>query len=150
MPNVIRIAQLIAPWFSIVFLPKKSFNQYLPVSLFASCLVIGMCALAAPFRWWEVKGGIRFKIFNDLTFIFGPFIVGTLWIFHFTFGNLKRFFIVNLIIDALFSFPVNYLFQRLNLYKLVKFKPTYIFLSFIGFSFIIYGFQLVNKRAFLK
>lgn len=147
MPTVIRIIQLVLPWVSIVFLPNKSFKQYLPVSLFASILVTGMCLLAVPYKWWKVKGGWENKILNDGSFIFGPFLVGTLWIFHFTFGNLKRYFAVNLLMDSLFSFPLSYLYQKLNLFKLVNFRPKHIFFSFISFSLIIYGFGVLVKRA---
>lgn len=146
MPNIIRIIQLILPWISIVFLPKRSFKHYLPVSIFASLLVTGMCLLAVPYKWWIVKGGWKFKLLNDGSFILGPFLVGTLWIFHFTFGNLKRYFWVNLIMDTLFSFPLSYLFQKLKLFKLVNFRHKHIFFSFITFSLIIYGYEVLIKR----
>jgi len=146
MPNIIRILQLILPWISIVFLPKKSLKHYLPVSLFASLLVTGMCLLAVPYKWWVVNGGWKVKLLNDGSFIFGPFLVGTLWIFHFTFGNLKRYFGVNLIMDILFSFPLSYLFQKLKLFKLVNFRLKHIFFSFIMFSLIIYAYEVLTKR----
>ncbi|SEN76766.1 hypothetical protein SAMN05192533_12023 [Mesobacillus persicus] len=146
MPNIIRIIQLILPWISIIFLPKKSFKLYLPVSLFASLLVTGMCLLAVPYKWWVVKGGWKVKLLNDGSFILGPFLVGTLWIFHLTFGNLKRYLGLNLIMDILFSFPLSYLFQKLRLFKLVNFRPKHIFFSFITFALVIYGYQLLIKR----
>ncbi|MGG7620547.1 hypothetical protein [Bacillus coreaensis] len=150
MPNTIRIIQLVLPWITIVFLPKKSFRQYFPVSIFASFLVTGMCLLAIPYKWWSVKGGWRAKVLNDWSFILGPFIVGTLWIFYFTFGNFKKYFVVNLFMDSLFSFPLSYLFQRLKLFKLVNFRPKHIFITFISFSLIIYGFELLLKRIKLN
>ncbi len=146
MSNFIRILQLLLPWIFIVFLSKKSFKQYFPVSLIASILVTGMCLLAIPFKWWTVKGGWKAKFLNDGSFIIGPFFVGTLWIFQFTFGNFKRYFLVNLLMDAFFAFPLTSLYQKLNLFKLVNFKPKYIFLSFINFSFIIYVFEVLIKR----
>jgi hypothetical protein len=54
-------------------MPKKSIRTYFPASLFASSLVIGMCSLAIPYKWWSVKGGWKGKILNDSSFIFGPF-----------------------------------------------------------------------------
>jgi hypothetical protein len=146
MPNLIRILQLILPWISVVFIPKKSFRQYFPVSLFASTLVTGMCSLAVPYKWWVVNGGWKVKLFNDGSFIFGPFLVGTLWIYHLTFGNIKRYLLINLIIDFLFSVPLTFLYQKLNLFKLVNFRVKHIFFSFISFSFIIYGYQMLIKR----
>lgn len=147
MPNVIRIIMLLSPWISIVFLPRKATRRYLPVSLFASFLVIGMCALAVPYKWWIVKGGWKIKVLNDGSFIFGPFLIGTLWIFHFTYGNFKRYFVVNLLMDFLFSYPLSFLFQKVKLFTLVNFKPKHIFFSFISFSFVIYGFEMLLKGS---
>ncbi|PWW28858.1 hypothetical protein DFO73_10594 [Cytobacillus oceanisediminis] len=139
--TVIRILHLVIPWLTIFFLPKKSFNKFSTVSAFAGILVFAMSILAIPFKWWTVDGGNRHKLVNDLTFILGPFFIGTLWIFHFTFGNFKRYLAVNAVVDLLFAYPLNYLYQRFNLYSLVKFKPIHIFLFFTSYAWIIYGYQ---------
>lgn len=146
IPNLIRIILVIVPWLSVVFLPKRSINRFLPISILASILVVGMSSLAVPYKWWIIRGGWKYKLINDLSFILGPFFVGTLWIFHFTFGNFKKYFLVNLIMDWIFSYPLNHLFQRMKLYKLVNFKPQHIFISFLNFALIIYGYQLILNR----
>ncbi|MED1563849.1 hypothetical protein AJ85_12305 [Alkalihalobacillus alcalophilus ATCC 27647 = CGMCC 1.3604] len=61
MPNIIRIILLVAPWLSVPVIPIKSFKQFLPVTLFASTLVTGLCALAVPYKWWVVEGGLKNK-----------------------------------------------------------------------------------------
>lgn len=146
-PNIVRYLLLTLSLFSLFFLPKKSFREYLPTSIFTSILVMSMCALAVPYKWWVVKGGWKNKIINDLSLILGPFFAGTMWIFHYTFGNFKRYTLINLIMDFLFSYPLNYLFQSLNLYKLVNFKPKHIFMLFTCFAFTIYGYQSIIKRV---
>jgi hypothetical protein len=150
MPMIIRILQLTLPWISIIFLPKRSFKKYLPVSIFAAILVSGMCLLAGPLKWWNSSDRWKARLLNDFSFIFGPFFVGTLWIFHFTFGNIKRYFLANLLMDSLFSFPLTYLYQKLKVFKLGNFKPSHIFLTFISFSFIIYGFQMLIQKKVEK
>ena len=144
--NLIRVTLLTFPWVTLVFLPKRSIQEFLPVSFIASILVAGISAMAVRYKWWIVDGGWKSRVFNDTSFILGPFFVGTLWIFHISFGNFKRYFLVNLIMDLMFSYPLNYLFQRFKLYRLVNFTPRKIFLFFISFSFIIYGSQLMLKR----
>jgi hypothetical protein len=56
---------------------------------------------------------------------------------------------VNLLMDSIFSFPLSYLYQKLKLFRLVKFRPKHIFLFFISFSLIIYGFEYLKKRLSL-
>lgn len=146
IPTIIRIVQLTLPWISILFMPKDSLRKFSPTTLLASLLVAGMCILAVPYKWWVVNGGLKAKIVNDISFILGPFCVGTLWIFHFTFGKFKRYFLVNVIMDSFFSYLLCKFYQRLKLFRLVNFTPKHIFLSFMSYSLIIYGFQLILKR----
>lgn len=98
--------------------------------------------LSVPFKWWTIKGGALNKIINDLCFIFGPFFIGTIWIFRFTFGKFWLYSIANIMMDAFLAFPVNFVFQKLKVYKLVNFKAKHIFYTSISFAFVIYGYQL--------
>lgn len=145
--NLIRIGLLIVSWMSIVFLPKSAFRKYFPVSIFCSLLVIIGCFLSYRYKWWKVKGGIAELIFMDLSFIYGPFFAGTMWVFHLTFGKFKRYFLSNLLMNLSFSFPLTYLFEKFNVYKLINFTRIHLFLFYFGFSFIIYGYQLLIERS---
>lgn len=146
LANLVRIMLLIFPWLTFSFIPKKSLKTFLPVSFFASLLVLGMYFFAWSNKWWTVKGGVKYKLFNDLSFVFGPFFVGTIWIFHYTFGKFKLYFLTNLFIDFLFAYPINFILQRLRLYRLVNFSSNYILIFFTCFSLLIYGFQLIYQR----
>ncbi|RSL29907.1 hypothetical protein D7Z54_28635 [Salibacterium salarium] len=145
--NMIRVGLLVISWISIIFLPKRSYREYLPVSLFCSLLVICGCFLSYRYKWWKVKGGIRELIFMDSSFIFGPFLAGTLWIFDLTFGNFKHYVLLNLFANLSLSYPLTYFFEKYNVYKLVNFKRRHLFLFYYGFAFIIYGYQLLIERS---
>lgn len=148
VPALIRLGVVFISWTSFVFLPKRSFNRYLPVSIFTSVLVLMICALSIPYKFWVIRGNKTTRLLNDLSFVFGPFFAGTLWVFHLTFGKFKKYVGLNLIMNALLSFPLSYLFQKLKVYKLVNFKSTYVFLTYFGFSFIIYRYQLLLEKCF--
>lgn len=78
LQTFIRIGSVITSLSSLVFLPKKTVYKYLPVSIFASLLVLIICALSIPYKFWTVKGNMTNRIFNDLGFVFGPFFAGTM------------------------------------------------------------------------
>lgn len=148
MANLIRLGLFIVSWLSVIFLPKKSFLRYLPVANFAATLILITSKLAVPLKLWTVEGDKpNEKIYNDLSFIFGPFFIGTLWIFHLTFGKFRLYFILNLILDFFLAFPMCYVFQKLKVFKLVNFKPIYIFVTHTLFAFFLYGYQLVINKA---
>jgi hypothetical protein len=139
---IIRIGLFLLPWFTVFLIPKNEFKKYTPVAIFASLLVLTESVLATPFNWWKVKGGSLNKAINDFTFIFGPFFVGTIWIFRFTFGKFRLYLLTNIIMDWFLAYPVNWFSQKLNLYKLVNFKPKHTFFTSICFAIAIYVYQL--------
>ncbi|NEY73831.1 hypothetical protein G4D63_19120 [Bacillus mesophilus] len=149
MPNIVRLLLIIFPWISVVFLPKKSFGKFMPIAFISSFLVAGMCAMAVPLKWWKIKGGWKGKVINDLSFILGPFFVGTIWVFHLTYGNFKRYLFINSVLDLSFSFLLSNLFQRMKLFRLVHFKPWQIFVFFMSFALFIYGLQrIIDRKKF--
>ena len=67
-----RIGLILISWITVIFLPKKSFFKYLPVTLFSSLIILTEYLLGGPRNWWKVKGGAKTIANNGLTFIFGP------------------------------------------------------------------------------
>lgn len=143
MVNLVRIGLLAVSWLSLVFLPKKSFKEYLPVANFAVSLILLTSLFSLPLKLWIVeKGGIKEKIFTDLSIILGPFFSGTLWIFHLTYGRFRPYMLLNAIMNLLLAFPICTILQKLKLFKLVHFKPIYIFVTYLFYAVVIYGYQM--------
>ncbi|WP_160725797.1 hypothetical protein [Bacillus sp. USDA818B3_A] len=146
LPAIIRTVLFLIPWLTAYFIPKNIFKKYTPVATFASLIVIIESMLSVPFKWWTVKGGLLSKIINDWSLILGPFFVGTIWIFRFTFGKFWMYLLTNTLMDLFLAYPVNWLLQKLKVYKLVNFKPKHIFFTGICYALVIYGFQLFITR----
>jgi hypothetical protein len=144
---IIRIGLLVIPWLTVFFIPKNVFKKYTPVAIFASLLVAINCMLSVPFKWWTVKGGLLNKVINDLSFILGPFFIGTIWIFRLTFGKFWLYLLTNTLMDLFLAFPINWLMQRLRVYKLVNFKSKHVFFISICFALLIYPYQLFISQS---
>ncbi|PLS09589.1 hypothetical protein [Neobacillus cucumis] len=147
---IIRIGLFLISWFSVFLIPKNDFKKFTPVALFATVLLLIETILSVPFKWWTVKGGPLKKAVNDFSFIFGPFFVGTIWIFRFTYGKPLIYMITNVLMDAFLAYPVSWVMQKLNVFKLVKFKPKHIFFTAIIYALVIYGFQMVISHSRFK
>lgn len=137
-----RIANAIVLWASVIFfLPKQSFKKYLPVTLFCSCMLLIQTLLNLKFKWWKVKGGTNYMIFDALAFIFGPFFVLNLWVFHLTYKKFPLYVCSNFILDLVFAYPLSTMFQKIGHYKLKRFNSSILFLISFTYSFLNYGFQ---------
>ncbi|MEK3857476.1 hypothetical protein [Cytobacillus sp. FSL H8-0458] len=142
-----RIALILISWATAIFLPKGSLFKYLPVTLFSSLIILTEYLLGGPRKWWKAKGGAKTIANNGLTFTFGPYFVGNLWIFHLAYKKFWLYTLLNLIFDYLLAYPLNSFFEKINLYRLNKIKPIHLFLFSLSYSFVNYGFQLILDKS---
>lgn len=140
-------SSFIVPWLSLFFLDKQVIKRYMPVAIFAALLVTLQNELAYTYKWWVVKETFFPMAITYFPFVYGAFLVGTIWIFYFTFGKFKTYFLANLLIDFLFAFPLNEWFEYLGLYKLVNYSNWEILLTFIIISLLIYLYQLWQQEG---
>ncbi|MDG5789258.1 hypothetical protein QA612_17500 [Evansella sp. AB-P1] len=147
IPAIVRLCFFTISIISLIFLPKTSLKKYLPVSIFTSTLVLFVCALAIPYKFWSIKGGLWERVWNDFSFVFGPFFAGTLWIFHLTYGKFIRYIGINSFMNLLLAYPLSTIMQKYNVYKLKNFNNHLVFLTYFAFSFIIYGYQMLIDRS---
>lgn len=75
-------------------------------------------------RWWKKK---LWKIKNplfphspiDFSYQLGLFFVTTIWVFKLTFGNFKKYLLLNVVIHYLLSYPI---LKALTKFGLFEFK----------------------------
>lgn len=148
LANFFRIFNAIVMWAIIIrFLPKKSFKKYILVTLFSSSVMFIEALFNLVFKWWTVKGGTKYKLFDAIAFILGPFFFSTLWVFHFTYGRFSLYALTNFVLDLIFAYPLNALFQKIGHYKLLKFNSKTLFLLSYSFAFVNYAVQkIIEKR----
>jgi len=141
---------LILPILSVGFIGKKYFFRFLPSATFVSLLLALMSEIADSRKWWKVKINIIPDLKTNVSFILGSFFVGTLWVFKYSYGKFLRYIGINAVLDWFFAYPFTYLFQKMGVYKLIRFKQHQIFLTFLSYSVIIYWFQKMIEKYILK
>ncbi|MBQ6448220.1 hypothetical protein KGR20_18505 [Cytobacillus oceanisediminis] len=137
----LRICMVLISWGSLLFLPKSIIKKFIPVTFFSASILLVETLLSLIFKWWKVKGGLNSLVADALGFIFGPFVVINIWIFHLTHKRFLVYTLVNLIMDLIFAYPLNAFFQKVGFYKLKKFTSIHLFLTSYGLSFLNYWFQ---------
>jgi hypothetical protein len=140
---------LLLPWVSLVFMKKQSIKRYMPVAIFSALLVTIVFEMAHAFKWWEMKEAIvAWGYITNVSFTYGLFPLGTLWIFYFTFKKFWIYFMVNLIIDSIFTFGLNDWFERQGVYTLINFTEWHVFGVMTFLALIIYAYQLWQEGIF--
>ncbi|KAA0546936.1 hypothetical protein FZW96_13165 [Bacillus sp. BGMRC 2118] len=138
------------PWLSIPLLGFKTFKRYLPGVLFMSIYLIVEGRYAEKRKWWWFPYNVKPNVLGEFPLIFGPFFIGSFWILKYTFGKFKLYFLVNLIIDSLFTFLCLDIFKKMGYVTLVKLSKIQLSIVFLLKTIVLYGFQLFYEKIFIK
>lgn len=137
---------LILPWITLPLLGKDAVKRFLPASVFISLVVKVESIIAKRRKWWWFYEKINPKLSGEFPLIWGPFLVGSMWILRLTYGKFFTYLISNLIVDSLFVYPFTSFCKRLGLFSLVRLKKIQLSLLFFFKSLLLYGFQFVKEK----
>ncbi|MGG1401340.1 hypothetical protein ABE288_26485 [Bacillus salipaludis] len=140
----------ILPWLTIPLLGNKAMKRYLPSGLLMCLYLIFEGRLAEKRKWWWFPLNIKPNVLGEMPLIFGPFLVGTLWILKYTFGKFPLYVLINIIIDAAFTYLGLNLFKKIGYVSLVRLSKFQLSLVFLIKTFVLYGFQMVYEKLFRK
>lgn len=139
--NILRII-LLSSWTSLLILPRKTIKRFLPVTTFCTLILTTINFIGAHYNFFGVKGSARSKIINILSLILGFFSVGTLWTFKLTYGNFQRYFLMNLLQNVIFAFPIITFLEKVNFLKYIRFNRYHHLALSMTMALILYGYQL--------
>ncbi|MDF2935052.1 MAG: hypothetical protein K0Q90_425 [Paenibacillaceae bacterium] len=142
MTKILLWAGLIIPWFSLFFMKRQDMKRFMPATLLAMLTMPLISEAAYFYNWWTIDAYIfSWGKITLLSMLFGPFLVGTLWIFRLTYHRWWLFFLVNLVIDGSFAFVLNPWFLDGWLYTFKKLNYFWAFVIMFGTSIVIFLYQ---------
>jgi hypothetical protein len=140
---------LLLPWITLFAMKKLTIKRYMPVTILAALLVTILCEVAYSLHLFEINVKIvPWGNITNISFVYGIFAVGTLWIFRFTFGKFWVYFLTNLIIDSTLIFGLGPWFEQMDMYKPVKLEKWQLLLITTAFALILYAYQLWQEKIF--
>ncbi|WP_280771749.1 hypothetical protein [Salipaludibacillus daqingensis] len=151
MKQIILWLLLILPWASLFFLKMDTVRRYMPVALFMTVIHTLSYQAAYHYGWWNEANSSLFgwdKVV-PVPWVYGPYLVIVIWIFHFTFGKFWMYLIVNILLDGGFMYIVYPVLQRVGLVSSDSTMSTIVIVAMmIGFALIIYLYQLWQEKEF--
>jgi hypothetical protein len=142
------LALLILPWLSIPLLGPQTVKKFFLSSLIINLIVLAECFLARKRTWWYFYKSLHPKMLGEIPILFGPFLVGTMWIFKFTYGNFRKFMVTNFILDAFFVYILMGWFEKIGYGSMVRLKRYHFLMIFTTKAAFSYGLQkfISNKE----
>lgn len=145
--QLILWGSVIAPWFTLLFLPKEEVKRYMPVALFGALIttIVGEVALALD--WWTIKDAV-FPFYHMPPFTYGGFLVGIIWLFRLTYGRFLLFMLANALFDYVLVYHITGgLMVRRGIIELVNITPLRLLIMNIANAALLYGYQMWQEEV---
>ena len=131
---------LILPWLSVFFLSKEDLRRYMPVALFSVLVTTIITEVGTTLALWRPTETI-FPLVSMPPFTYGAYLVGTIWIFKYTYGKFWIYLSTNIVIDLFLTFVIANWMEQLGIFELYI-TPATRFLITIAMAIILYGYQM--------
>lgn len=138
---------LIVPWFTLLFMKKEGIKRYTPVTIFTSLLVTIVYEIAYTYKWWDIL--VTIVPWGDITnvsYAYGIFFIGTMWIFYLTYDKLWIYLITNIVVDGIDAFLVRQFMESRNIIHYVNINKLNLFFVMFGLSLIAYIFNVWYEK----
>lgn len=147
--NVIII---LFPWLSLLFLGKSNIKRFLPAGLGTVIYEIIHQKIGQKRKYWVFYDKRSSFISNELPFSIGPYVPISMWILKFSYGNFKKFLLLNTVSDVLFAVPLMQFLKKAKIANLYRLNAFQFFLYLFHKAFLLYGLQYLaeNKIIFSK
>ncbi|WP_047986467.1 hypothetical protein [Ornithinibacillus californiensis] len=142
-----NLAIIILPWMSLLFIGKRNVQRFSVAGIFIIVFEILNHLYGHKRSWWKFydKKDSFFK--DELPFSIGPYAPLSMWILKYTYGNFKKFVILNLIFDALFAFPIIDILKRYKIISLNGINHIQFFIYLHYKAYLLYGVQYLYEKA---
>lgn len=126
---------------SLLLLKKDTVKRFIPVAIFTALLMTIYNDVADSLKWIVIKENVVPWVSTFIPFVYGAFLVATIWIFSFTYGRFLVYLLTNIVADFIFMFLVSSWYESLGLYEFVNRSRWNIFVDLALISVVIYGYQ---------
>jgi hypothetical protein len=141
--------ELFVPWLLLVFMKRSMIKRYMPVAIFVTLLITVVYVIAYHYKWWVLP--VHLFPWSSIThdsFVFGPYLVGTLWIFRLTYPRFMLYMVTNIIVDGLFAFVFLQWTQWVGIDRLINITELELFLLYVALAAVIFVYQKWQEGIF--
>lgn len=139
----INVSMVSLSWLSMLFFGKSNIKRFLPASIFITLIESINVQIGKKRKWWVFYNRPNSFISGEFPFNIGPFLIGSMWILRWTYGNFTRFIMLNAMVDGAFVLIMSILLKRIKIFTLVRLNEIQFFLYFFLKAFLLYGFQFL-------
>lgn len=145
--KIFNLLLISIPWLSVLFIGKRSFMRYS-----VSSVLIGIFEIISHFhgrkeKYWTFFDKPKKFIKDELPFDIGPYVPISMWILKFTYGNFKKFVLVNVLFNGFFAFLFMPYLKKIKIIRLNRLNYFQFFIYIHYKAYILYGVQYLLEKV---
>ncbi|MEH7443050.1 hypothetical protein V7201_12155 [Bacillus sp. JJ1122] len=141
-----NLAITMIPWLSLLFIGKRSIKRYSFAGVFIVIFEIINHLYGHKRKWWKFYDKRKSFIKDELPFSVGPYMPLSMWLLKFSYGNFKKFVLLNVIADGLFAFLFIDVLKKLKIISLNRLNHFQFFLYLHYKAYLLYGVQYLIEK----
>lgn len=144
--RLFNISMILFPWLSLLFIGKRSFKRYSFAGVFIVIFEIINHLYGHQRKWWKFYDKPKSFIKDELPFSVGPYMPLSMWLLKLSFGNFKKFVLLNVIADGMFAFIFMDVLKKIKIIRLNRLNRFQFFIYLHYKAYLLYGFQYLFEK----
>ncbi|MFE8700784.1 hypothetical protein ACFYKX_09170 [Cytobacillus sp. FJAT-54145] len=138
---------IIIPWLSLLFLDKRNIKRYIPASVIIGIVEFVSHIYGHRNKWWKFYDKPKSFIRDELPFDIGPYVPLSIWILKASYGNFKKFVLLNATANALFTFVFMPFLKKIKIIRLNRLNYFQFFFYIHYKAYLLYGAQYLFEKV---
>ncbi|WP_442600172.1 hypothetical protein [Neobacillus sp. D3-1R] len=144
--KLFNLSIIVIPWLSLLFIGKRSIKRFSLTGVFIVIFEIINHLYGHKKKWWKFYDKRKSFIKDELPFSIGPYMPLSMWLLKLSYGNFKKFILLNVISDGLFAFFFMDVLKRLKIIRLNRLSHFQFFIYLHYKAYILYGVQFLIEK----
>ncbi|MEH7336183.1 hypothetical protein V7161_26515 [Neobacillus drentensis] len=144
--KIFNLLFILIPWLSLLFIGKRSIRRYSFAGVFIVLFEILNHMYGHKRHWWRFYEKRKSFLRDELPFTIGPYMPLSMWILKYSYGNFKKFVLLNVISDGLFAFLFVNILKKMKIARLNRLNHIQFFIYLHYKAYLLYGVQYLFEK----
>ncbi len=144
--SLFNLCIIMFPWMTLLFIGKRHFQRFSIAGIFIVIFEIINHLYGHKRKWWRFYEKRRSFLRDELPFSIGPYMPLSMWFLKYSFGNFKKYIILNLIADGLFAFLFIDILKKMKIIRLNRLNHIQFFIYLHYKAYLLYGVQYLVEK----
>ncbi|WP_100407762.1 hypothetical protein [Bacillus solitudinis] len=145
-----NIIMIVIPWLLLLFIGKRKIKRYSLTSVIIGIFEIINHIYGHQRNWWNFYDKPKSFLRDELPFDIGPYMPLSMWILKFSYGNFKKFVLLNAFDNGLFAFLFIPFLKKIQIVRLNRLNYFQFFIYIHYKTYLLYGVQSLFEKVWYQ